>query len=179
MGGCAVWYKLRPGRHFPAPAPVFLRGQTLLAVCCPRQWRRACWGPGSNIHTIGSALAMAMNHDRILVLPPNGEEKHLVWYDPQWCPGARGWECWVLPVAGCLPTADSDVKRIEIADLEGKPPDLFQPVLRCAALEYRLRNTSIGGVLSQRRTWCGSTKRLDQHLTPCGRNCWSNPMRGR
>jgi len=94
------------------------------------------FGPGSNLHTIGAALAVAMDDDRILVLPPRAEEPRLVWYDDAWCPGARGWECWLQPVAGCLPTADSDVRRLTYYDgLEQlHVPSIFEPLLHCSGV---------------------------------------------
>lgn len=94
------------------------------------------FGPGSNIHTIGAALRQAMNEDRILILPPKKEEPQLFWYDPQWCPEARGWECWVLPVAGCTPGNSSDVKRLGYYQMTHtqQTPRVFNKLLACSPI---------------------------------------------
>lgn len=68
-------------------------------------------GIGSNLHVIGQALALAMHYGRILVpFRIDG----LIWNDQRTCPGKKSWECWFLPMAGCMPVPGSDIMYVRM-----------------------------------------------------------------
>ena len=51
------------------------------------------------LHQLGQALALAMELDRVLVLP--AKDTQLQYYDKSFCPGAHSWECWFQEIGLC------------------------------------------------------------------------------
>ncbi|CAE7490126.1 set5 [Symbiodinium necroappetens] len=136
-------------------------------------------GIGSMLHQLGQALALAMELDRVLVVPV--KDTLLQYYDKRFCPGAHSWQCWLQEIGLCA-DVHGDVMKVDkpYTETTRPVPTRFHEMLAQSPIKkdfwlYWWRAQSITYLLRfQERTRHAIDKLRSETLVSCGQHANSS-----
>ncbi|CAE7593019.1 set5, partial [Symbiodinium sp. CCMP2456] len=134
-------------------------------------------GIGSMLHQLGQALALAMELDRVLVVPV--KDTLLQYYDKRFCPGAHSWQCWLQEIGLCA-DVHGDVMKVDNTQTSRPVPARFHEMLAQSPIKkdfwvYWWRAQSITYLLRfQERTRHAIDKLRSESLVSCGQHANSS-----
>ena len=133
------------------------------------------------LHQLGQALALAMELDRVLVVPV--KDTLLQYYDKRFCPGAHSWQCWLQEIGPCA-HVHGDVMKVDkpYTETTSPVPTRFHEMLAQSPIKkdfwlYWWRAQSITYLLRfQERTRHAIDKLRSESFVSCGHHINSSGM---